>query len=60
MSEQVQRRRVTADNQATDTVEAAAPQVKPMDVDAILDEIDAVLQSDAEDYVRGFVQKGGQ
>ena len=30
------------------------------DVDAILDEIDAVLQSDAEDYVRGFVQKGGE
>lgn len=60
MSEQVQRRRVTADDQASDVREVTAPPVQPMDVDAILDEIDAVLQSDAEDYVRGFVQKGGQ
>lgn len=29
-------------------------------LDAILDEIDAVLATDAEDYVKGFVQKGGQ
>lgn len=30
------------------------------DVDAILDEIDEVLETDAEEYVRAFVQKGGQ
>ena len=30
------------------------------DVDAILDEIDDVLESNAEEFVRGFVQKGGQ
>jgi ubiquitin-like protein Pup len=30
------------------------------DVDAILDEIDEVLESNAEEFVRGFVQKGGQ
>ena len=30
------------------------------DVDAILDEIDEVLESNAEDFVRAFVQKGGQ
>jgi ubiquitin-like protein Pup len=30
------------------------------DVDAILDEIDDVLEENAEDFVRGFVQKGGQ
>jgi ubiquitin-like protein Pup len=30
------------------------------DVDAILDEIDDVLESNAEDFVRAFVQKGGQ
>ena len=28
--------------------------------DSILDEIDAVLEKDAEAFVRGFVQKGGQ
>lgn len=30
------------------------------DVDAILDEIDDVLEVNAEDFVRSFVQKGGQ
>ena len=30
------------------------------DVDDILDEIDEVLETDAEAFVRGFVQKGGQ
>lgn len=30
------------------------------DVDAVLDEIDDVLESNAEDFVRQFVQKGGQ
>lgn len=30
------------------------------DVDAILDEIDEVLEVNAEDFVRSFVQKGGQ
>ncbi|WP_168581510.1 ubiquitin-like protein Pup [Gephyromycinifex aptenodytis] len=30
------------------------------DIDSVLDEIDSVLESDAEEFVRGFVQKGGQ
>lgn len=30
------------------------------DVDAILDEIDDVLEENAEDFVKAFVQKGGQ
>ena len=30
------------------------------DVDAILDDIDDVLETNAEDFVRAFVQKGGQ
>lgn len=29
-------------------------------VDDLLDEIDSVLESNAEEFVRGFVQKGGQ
>jgi ubiquitin-like protein Pup len=47
--------------------DAAAPpppkgqaQVSGDDVDAILDEIDDVLESNAEEFVKGFVQKGGQ
>ncbi len=30
------------------------------DVDAILDEIDDVLEENAEEFVRGYVQKGGE
>jgi ubiquitin-like protein Pup len=30
------------------------------DVDSILDEIDEVLESNAEEFVRAYVQKGGQ
>ena len=30
------------------------------DVDAILDEIDDVLETNAEDFVRSYVQKGGE
>ncbi len=30
------------------------------DVDAILDEIDDVLEANAEDFVKSFIQKGGQ
>ena len=30
------------------------------DVDGLLDEIDAVLEVNAEEFVRGYVQKGGQ
>ncbi|HEY9417087.1 MAG TPA: ubiquitin-like protein Pup, partial [Pseudonocardia sp.] len=30
------------------------------DVDTILDEIDDVLEENAEDFVRAYVQKGGE
>ena len=30
------------------------------DLDSLLDEIDSVLETNAEEFVRGFVQKGGQ
>ncbi|GAA1879574.1 hypothetical protein GCM10009715_27710 [Paeniglutamicibacter psychrophenolicus] len=29
-------------------------------VDDLLDEIDGVLEQNAEEFVRGFIQKGGQ
>ena len=38
----------------------AAPQARDAEVDALLDEIDDVLEVNAESFVRGFVQKGGQ
>jgi ubiquitin-like protein Pup len=40
----------------------SAPQVRPLldDVDGLLEEIDQVLEVNAEEFVRGYVQKGGQ
>ena len=45
-----------------DAPEAAssAPVVSTSAIADILDEIDGVLESNAEEFVRGFVQKGGQ
>ena len=31
-----------------------------MDIDAILEDIDDVLETNAEDFVKSFIQKGGQ
>jgi ubiquitin-like protein Pup len=30
------------------------------DIDAILDDIDDVLETNAEDFVKSFIQKGGE
>ncbi len=30
------------------------------DIDSILDEIDEALEENSEEFVRGFIQKGGQ
>lgn len=60
MAERIQRQRTT---QRADELqpEVSAAATKPViDYDAILDEIDSVLETDAEEYVRSFVQKGGQ
>lgn len=38
----------------------SAPSVNTQAVDDLLDEIDDILETNAESFVRGFVQKGGQ
>jgi prokaryotic ubiquitin-like protein Pup len=59
--------KATRSREETDEVEASvdtegAERRKEMteDVDSILDEIDEVLESNAEDFVRSYVQKGGE
>ena len=59
--------KATRSREETDEVEAsvdteAAERRQEMtdDVDSILDEIDEVLESNAEDFVRSYVQKGGE
>lgn len=60
-----QTRKGTQDSKTDETV-TDAPQGAEVteglneDVDGILDEIDEVLESNAEEFVRQYVQKGGQ
>lgn len=46
---------ITAGKQSSDAV----PE-QTHDLDSLLDEIDDVLEVNAEEFVQGFVQKGGQ
>lgn len=57
-----QRRDADPADDAPEPAPAAAPAKQELDddVDSVLDEIDGVLESNSEEFVRGFVQKGGQ
>ena len=59
--------KATRSREETDEVEASvdtevAERHKEMteDVDSLLDEIDGVLEENSEDFVRAYVQKGGE
>ena len=59
--------KATRSREETDEVEASVDtegaerrQEMTDEVDSLLDEIDEVLESNAEDFVRAYVQKGGQ
>ncbi|WP_412539345.1 ubiquitin-like protein Pup [Longispora sp. K20-0274] len=57
-------------NRKDDEVDSPPPAVNPEaaerrekmgeDVDDLLDEIDSVLEENAEEFIRGYVQKGGE
>ncbi|MBC2934591.1 ubiquitin-like protein Pup [Nocardioides sp. zg-1228] len=50
----------TATEEVAETDVAERKEMIDEDVDAILDEIDEVLETNAEDFVKSFIQKGGQ
>ena len=52
----------SADQEVGDIVESAGVQVDGTAdaLDAVLDDIESVLESNAEEYVGSFVQKGGE
>lgn len=57
------RTRTREDQEEVDEIPAADTAHKAeldSDVDSLLDEIDDVLEVNAEEFVRSFVQKGGQ
>ncbi|WP_125777692.1 ubiquitin-like protein Pup [Antribacter gilvus] len=52
--------RTPDDDDQAPAAAAGQPQQRDAEVDALLEEIDEVLETNAESFVRGFVQKGGQ
>jgi ubiquitin-like protein Pup len=59
-AEQRRVERAEIEDADTPSTGSSAPAELDADVDAILDEIDSVLEENAEDFVKSFVQKGGQ
>ena len=60
MSEQ-QHKNTSKKSEEVDEAEVEVPEPKEFGkIDSILDEIDEVLEENAEEFVRGYVQKGGQ
>lgn len=53
-------RRTEAEVEQEEVVENVKASTQDAGVDDLLDEIDGVLEQNAEEFVRGFVQKGGQ
>ncbi len=69
MAEQEQRRKGSGSTRSTETeteVAEATPATSERgekikaELDDLLDEIDEVLEDNAEEFVRNYVQKGGQ
>jgi ubiquitin-like protein Pup len=60
MAEQTRKPKPKGDAGAGQTDVKKKDQKKTDEVDELLDEIDEVLEVNAEDFVRSFVQKGGQ
>lgn len=66
MASKEQSRAHRRDSDPDDGAAADAPEVAARkeglddDIDSVLDEIDGVLESNAEEFVRSFVQKGGE
>jgi prokaryotic ubiquitin-like protein Pup len=62
--EQKQPRKSTETEESTEVAPesdvAERKEALDSDVDDILDEIDDVLETNAEDFVKSFIQKGGQ
>ena len=64
MAEREQKRKPAPARETEEVTEApavsAAGDKLKADIDDLLDEIDEVLESNAEDFVRSYVQKGGE
>ena len=54
------RRAADSSSEATESSVAERKEALDTEVDDLLDEIDDVLETNAEDFVKSFIQKGGE
>jgi ubiquitin-like protein Pup len=59
MADQTRKPKPREDEQV-EAAEETTAEAQTDDVDDLLDEIDEVLEANAEEFVRSYVQKGGQ
>ena len=64
MPEQERKQKSAPKDRVEETAEVAAPakegEEQKEELDDLLDEIDTVLEANAEEFVKSYVQKGGQ
>ncbi len=60
MAEQKKKPKPSKDKEGAEDAGQKTAQKKTEEVDELLDEIDEVLESNAEDFVRAYIQKGGE
>lgn len=67
MSKRIQQEKATVKHETEEVVDDVAPppdtakaQELKSEMDDILDEIDSVLEKNAEEFVNAYVQKGGE
>ena len=60
MSEQEQIKSHSAETESVDELILDTPKVDTAKADDLLDQIDAVLEKNAAEFIKGFVQKGGE
>ena len=64
MTERARKQKTSVERNKTDEVVETRVSAKgeklKADLDDLLDEIDEVLETNAEDFVKSYVQKGGQ
>lgn len=58
--ERVQKRTTEARSEEATAVEADTKEELKDDLDALLDEVDGVLEENAEEFVKGYIQRGGE
>ena len=60
MADQTRKGKPKKDEEEVKAEEATKTETDASDIDELLDEIDEVLETNSEEFVRSYVQKGGE